>query len=345
MSSQAKNLAAILPAIATDLVVEERPVPTPGADEVLVRNHFIAVNPIDWKRQAWGFMIPSYPTILGADVSGVIETVGSNVTNFKPGDRVFGCGDSFVTQKADNASFQSYTIVRETSTLKLPANISLEQGATLGTGVFTAYLMLFHVLGLPQPKSTTTAPDSTVLVWGGASIVGNFAIQFARLAGLHVYATASKQNHEYLRSLGASALFDYHSSTIVKDIVTATEKEGKQIAYVVDAISELTTLGPAIDILSKSTAAVRKIVHTLPWPEDLAKPAAIEAEPVHGEDVWKHLTELSAKLLHEDLPKWLESGAVVPTPFRVVEGGVGKLQDALNELKAGVSNQKLLVKV
>jgi NADPH:quinone reductase-like Zn-dependent oxidoreductase len=63
--SQNKNMAAVLHAIGTPLVLEERPTPSPGDGEILVRNRVIAINPIDWKRQAWGFAIPSYPVILG----------------------------------------------------------------------------------------------------------------------------------------------------------------------------------------------------------------------------------------------------------------------------------------
>lgn len=65
MSQPSTNLAAVLHAAGTDVVVEERPIPTPGPDEVLVCNKFAAVNPIDWKRQALGIMIDSYPMING----------------------------------------------------------------------------------------------------------------------------------------------------------------------------------------------------------------------------------------------------------------------------------------
>jgi len=65
MADQAKNLAALLPAARAELVVEERPIPTPGPDEILVRNHFIGLNPLEWKRQLTGMFISSYPAVLG----------------------------------------------------------------------------------------------------------------------------------------------------------------------------------------------------------------------------------------------------------------------------------------
>lgn len=65
MANQSKNYAALLPAVRADLIVEERPIPTPGSGEILVRNHFIGLNPVDWKRQVTGMFIESYPTIMG----------------------------------------------------------------------------------------------------------------------------------------------------------------------------------------------------------------------------------------------------------------------------------------
>lgn len=205
--------------------------------------------------------------------------------------------------------------------------------------------MLFHVLGLPEPNSDTRLANCTVLVWGGASNVSKLAIQLARLAGLNVYAVASKQHHEYLRSLGAKSLFDYHSTAVVEDVVATAEREVKPVAYVADAISLSTTLGPVQEILAKSTARVKRIAHSAPWPEELAKADGIDAAMVHGDEVWfkPALVELGAQIFHEYLPEWLETGSIVPSPYRVVDGGLGQIQAALNELEAGVSNQKLLV--
>ena len=72
MAKHTPNVAALLAAIGADLILGERPVPTPGSDQVLIRNHFVAVNPIDWKRQAWGLNIPSYPAVLGAGMTPVL---------------------------------------------------------------------------------------------------------------------------------------------------------------------------------------------------------------------------------------------------------------------------------
>jgi NADPH:quinone reductase-like Zn-dependent oxidoreductase len=66
MSDQVSNLAALVPSAAADVVVEERSIPSPEPSEVLIRNHAIAINPVDWKRQGWNFKIASHPVILGS---------------------------------------------------------------------------------------------------------------------------------------------------------------------------------------------------------------------------------------------------------------------------------------
>jgi NADPH:quinone reductase-like Zn-dependent oxidoreductase len=69
--------------------VAESEYPTPGADDIIVKNHSIAINPVDWKIQDYGLFIQKWPTVLGTDIAGEVVEVGSNVSNFKKGDRVF----------------------------------------------------------------------------------------------------------------------------------------------------------------------------------------------------------------------------------------------------------------
>ena len=73
---------------APSLEVKEAPYPSPGPHEVIIANHAVAINPVDWKMQDHGILIDSYPTTFGCDVAGVVEDVGSNVTIFQQGDRV-----------------------------------------------------------------------------------------------------------------------------------------------------------------------------------------------------------------------------------------------------------------
>ncbi|GAB1319869.1 Enoyl reductase (ER) domain-containing protein [Madurella fahalii] len=352
MAKDATNLAAVLHAKATDLVVEERPIPSPGSGEILIRHHAIAVNPIDTKRQALGLYTPSYPVILGNDVSGIVAAVGLNVTTFKAGDRVIGFVDAFHTGNNDRAAFQTYSICNAINAVHLPDNITFGQGATLPTSVGTGAAILFDTLKFPLPSDAPrplTSEAPILLIWGGASATGMATIQLARLMGFTVYATASARHHSYLRSLGASVLVDYRSPTAVEDLVSAAEKAGKQILYAVDTVSTKETLSLTSEVLSRfaSSETTSKLATLLPWPADqMPRPAGIESEMVYGNVLWDSRRDLAAWLgENKRLTGWLEQGVFVPPPCRVIEGGVGGLQKAIDEVKAGVSRKKVIVEL
>lgn len=86
----ARNQAAWLDAKATRLRVGDAPMPTPGPGEVVIKNHAIAINPLDWHMQDAGIFVKQWPAILGCDVAGETYEVGEGVTDFKKGDRVAG---------------------------------------------------------------------------------------------------------------------------------------------------------------------------------------------------------------------------------------------------------------
>ena len=343
--SQTANLAAILPSAGAKLVVEERPIPTPGPDEILVRNHAIALNPIDWKRIDYNIAIPSYPAILGSDVSGVVTAVGANVTTFQPGDHVIGSAAGMATGNADNAAYQTYTVLLATAAAKLPEAISFKDGVAAVTAVSTATLALFDVLGLPAPGSTAKPVSNTgILVWGAASATGAGTVQLARLAGLKVFATASPQHHAKVRSLGATAVVDYRSPTAVEDLAAAAKEAGVNVALAVDSISTNDTVPLIVDFLAKFDGP-KKVAHLLQWPEKVAKPEDVEAGWVQGFKIWSARKDLSELVFNKLLTGWLEKGEVVPGAVRIIDGGLGGLQTALDVLRKGVSGEKLVVEV
>ncbi|KAK4148787.1 chaperonin 10-like protein [Chaetomidium leptoderma] len=273
------------------------------------------------KRQAFGIAITSYPSILGSDVSGVVAAVGSAVTSFQAGDRVLGSCDGIATGNPDHAAFQTYSVVSATSASKLPATLAFKDAATLATAVGTAAVALFDALGLPAPDTKPSKAESGnlgILVWGGASSVGSATVQLARLAGLKVFAAASPKYHDHVRSLGAIEVVDYRSPTAVDDLVAATQGTGIDITLAMD----------------------------FRGPKKVAKPDGIEAVWIRGDKLWNQRRDLSGVLYNELLSGWLEAGEVVPGKARVVEGGLGRLQAALDELKTGViSGEKLVVEL
>ncbi|KAH6624025.1 chaperonin 10-like protein [Chaetomium sp. MPI-SDFR-AT-0129] len=355
MAQQTPNTAAFLPAAGAALVLGERPIPTPGPNELLIRTHAIGINPIDWKRQAFGIAIPSYPTILGADVAGVVVAVGSDVASsglFRLGNRVLGSADAMGSGNIDHAGFQTYTILSASATAPLPSFLSFTDAATLPTATSTPAIALYETLGLPAPGVPLPAHSrkTGILIWGGASQVGAGTIQIAaRQAGLTVFAAASPAHHARLRELGATGVVDYRSPTVVEDLLAAAEQAGVEITLGVDAVSSEQTLKTTAEVLSRFTTTEKKgrLATVAPWPQGLTVPGdgSLEVEWVQGGKIWSDRKDLGELLFNQLLAGWLERGEFVPGKAKVLEGGLGALQKGLEELKKGVSGEKLVVEV
>lgn len=222
------NTAAWLTEKHGRFVTGEAPYPTPAADQVIIRNRAVAMNPLEWIIQVEGNLTYGwlrYPTVLGSDTAGEVVEVGSAVTRFRAGDRVLGhaVGTDKDTNTGTEGAFQEYTVVLERLTSSIPGTLTFEEAATLPLAVSTASCALFEsdwlALQLPthEPKST----GQTVLIWGGSTSVGSQAIQLAVAAGYDVITTASPRNFRTLRALGATLVFDYHSPTAERDIIAA----------------------------------------------------------------------------------------------------------------------------
>jgi len=181
----------------------ELPQPVPAADEVLVRVHAASVNPMDWHilrgepfpvRFFAGLFKPKHP-IPGSDFAGQIESVGSAITRFKPGDLVFGA------RGFAGGAFAEYLCATETQIAPKPPNVSFEQAAAVPVAAVTA------LIGLRDKGRIR--PGLKVLVDGASGGVGTFAIQLARYFDTEVTAVCSTRNLEIARSLGAARVIDY----------------------------------------------------------------------------------------------------------------------------------------
>ena len=208
--------------------IGEAPYPSPSADQIVIRNRAVAMNPLEWIIQVEGNLFYGwldYPTVLGSDTAGEVVEVGSGVTRFRVGDRVLGhaVGTDKDTKSAAEGTFQEYTLVLERLAAPLPEALSFEEAATLPLAVSTASCALFESawLGLRLPSANPTPTGQTVLVWGGSTSVGSQAIQLAVAAGYEVITTASPRNFESLTNLGAALVFDYNSPTVEQDIIAA----------------------------------------------------------------------------------------------------------------------------
>jgi NADPH:quinone reductase-like Zn-dependent oxidoreductase len=186
------------------LRLEEIEKPTAGDNEVVIKVRAAALNPYDWHfmrglpylvRIIAGLRKPKV-TRLGFDVAGEVEAVGRNVTQFKPGDAVFGgCAGALA------GSFAEYACASESALARKPDNVTFGQAAAVPMGALTA------LQGLRDKGHIQ--PGHTVLVNGAAGGVGSFGVQIAKAFGAEVTGVCSTRNMEMVRSIGAGRVIDY----------------------------------------------------------------------------------------------------------------------------------------
>lgn len=192
---------------------EERP--QPQTDQVLVRIVYATIIPLDYKiRNGWlQEVFPvTFPYIPGFYGSGVVEEVGQGVTDFKPGDRIFG---------SIRGAYAEYGIAKVQELVKMPDNLTFEAAATIKAGAETAWKALFTEGELRSGQ--------TVLIHAAAGGVGQFAVQLAKWKGATVIATASTSNVDFVKSLGADQVIDYTATAAFEDVV-------KKVDLVVDSV-------------------------------------------------------------------------------------------------------------
>ena len=329
----------------------------------MVQNHAVAVNPLDWMIQVAGvFRWIKYPFVLGSDLAGEVVEVGKDVTRFNAGDRVLG--HAVGSDKKRNASaegcFQNYTVLLEHMAAPIPSTMSYERAAVLPLGLSTAACGLFEQdqLALQRPSASPNPTGKTLLVWGGSTSVGSNAIQLAVAAGYEVITTCSPRNFAYVKKLGASQPFDYHSKTVVKDIIEALK--GKTIAGAI-AIG-IGSAEPCVGIVhackgnkfvAMATPAVsfengmtfqviRKLVTTSVSLQVKTRLRRIRTKFIFGSSL---MDSGVGKAIYVDfLPEALATGryAAVPEPH-VVGNGLESLQPALDAQMGGVSARKVVV--
>lgn len=214
------------------LQLEEVDKPTPQEDQVLIKIHACAANPLDWHRMRAdpvlvrlgdGLRRPKNPR-LGADIAGVIEAVGSAVKTLQPGDEVFG--------EIGAGGFAEYACVKETAVVPKPANLTWVEAAAVPVAGLTA-LQGLRDTGKIQP-------GHKVLVNGASGGVGTFAVQIANAFGAEVTGVCSTRNLELVRELGADHLIDYTQTDFTQ--------EPQKYDLILDAVG------------NKSVAAYRRVL-------------------------------------------------------------------------------------
>lgn len=185
------------------LISGDLPQPHARAGEVLVKVHATAVTPTEFQWHPT-FKLPSgdprpFPVVLGHEFSGVIESLGANVTGFSVGDAVYGMNDWFT-----NGAQAEYCVAPATALARKPKTLDHIQSAVVPISALTAWQGLFKKADLHRHQR--------VLIHGAAGGVGVFAVQLARWREAYVIATASSGNLNFIRSLGADEVIDYQKT-------------------------------------------------------------------------------------------------------------------------------------
>jgi len=314
-----------------NLNVQEIEKPTPTDDQVLVRVHAASLNPLDghFVRGMWlarlmgGGLRKPKDTRLGVDYAGTVEAVGKNVTQFKPGDEVFG---------GRNGALSQYICPRADRAIALkPANMSFEQASSVGVAAITA------LQGL-RDKGHVQAGQK-VLINGASGGVGTFAVQIAKSLGADVTGVCSTRNVDLVRSLGADHVIDYTKEDFTKgdrrydvifdNVQNHTFSERRSV-LTPNGICVLVGLGGAGWHADTQTHLIRSFT-----------------TPLMSKFTNQKFTFFVAQLNHDDLAflgDLMQSGKVTPVIDKTYKS-LGEVKDGLEYLEGGHARGKVVIAV
>ena len=193
------------------LQIRERPTPLPKSNQVLVRNHFTGVNFSEiMARMRLYPGAPKPPTTLGSEACGIVESIGKDITRFKPGDKVM--------LFCRFCSYATHIISNEEMVMPLPVNFNLEDGAAFPLVYVTAYMMMFDLGNFRNGE--------TILIHGAGGGVGTAAIQLAQAANGNIIGTASKWEHAKLKEMGVSRYIDYNTENVMQKVLEYSDNRG-----------------------------------------------------------------------------------------------------------------------
>ncbi|KAI2794127.1 hypothetical protein POX_a00717 [Penicillium oxalicum] len=238
----ATQTALIMKEVGKPLVKALRHIPQPQENQVLVRIVAAGINPHDQKCRDLGILVNEHlpHAILANDISGITEMIGPGVKKFSVGDRIFG-QSNILSGGPDQAGLQQFCILDTESAARIPDNITFDEAATFPVNAIASFLALFSPADLDvRPKflgHDTDYAQETIVIIGGSSNTGKFALQFARLAGFGKIITTAKirsDGGQILRALGATHVIDREAADLENQIRALV---GDDLLYVVDTVN------------------------------------------------------------------------------------------------------------
>ncbi|KAJ7590304.1 chaperonin 10-like protein, partial [Mycena floridula] len=337
---------ALVTASENTAILAKVSIPEPGANEIRVKVHSVALNPVDVLYTAHPVGPPG--RVIGSDIAGTVDALGSGVNIWAIGDRVGGLLQGATTSTPRPGGFATYTILEADLAFRIPNKVSFDEAATLPLCAVTAAQALFIRLELNAPFSNSpfhfpVSKNIKLLIYSASTSVGMFTIELVKLLDCKIYVTASSRNHQKLLAMGVDAVFDYNSPTWVEDV----RNTSGGITHAVDCISEDESTarvsqafgadGGKIAVIRKSAwskEGLRQDVTPLygaAWSglghEILYNGAVLEASPS-----WRSLTVAFFRWLGKDN----ESLPISPNPVRLMPGSLGAIvADAFSLMGAG----------
>ena len=317
--------AAILETYSAPFRISDIPVPAPGPGEVLVRIVASSVNPLDTKIHAGAAEHARHPlpAILGIDLAGSVEAVGSAVTDFRPGDEVYGMAGGVGGLQGTLAE---YAAVDADLLAVKPANLSMQEAAALPAVVITAWEGLVDRMAV--------GAGETVLVQGGAGGVGHVAVQLARAFGAEAFATGSAHSRAIIERLGAT--FIDRTEPVSDYVLRLTGGRGFDRVY--DTVG-----GAALDASFQAVRRFGHVVSCLGWGTHALAPLSFKEATYSGVFTLPPLLSGEGRRHHREIleqtRRLIESGQLAPVvderrftlstmcdAYRTIKGRGGKGQ-------------------
>ncbi|EXJ66232.1 uncharacterized protein A1O5_10848 [Cladophialophora psammophila CBS 110553] len=319
-------------------------IPEPGEDDVFIKVVVSGTNPKDWKLPDFaqgyphddGSMLARARNGLnqGDDIAGIVEKVGKNVVEFKPGERVAG----FHRMATPGGSYAEYAIAPSWTTFHLPTKTSFEEAVTIPLAGLTAVMALYEKLLLPLPWSPAT--DSIpLIVYGASTAVGAFAIKLAQLSNIHPIIAIAGKGIPFVETL-----VDKSKGDIIIDYRGGAAQTVKSIeAYLTDTEKRVAKHAMDCVIVEQSAEVLRQVVPSdghITWlfPNTFnvspIKATTTNVGSAHNQDGLGDSREL-AFVFSRWFTYALQNGKFSGHPFEIRKGGLGAVEQALRDLKEG----------